>query len=60
MSFLPINRLTSALAACALVVMAIATSSTTADAKRWGRDYFPNVVLTDQNGQQLRFVLYFQ
>ncbi len=39
-----------------IVLAATATLFTPpAPAREWGRDYFPNVVLQDQNGRQLRF-----
>ncbi len=41
----------------AVIVLAAAATLFTppAPAQEWGRDYFPNVVLQDQNGRQLRF-----
>lgn len=40
--------------AAALAVGVFATSAP-AQTTPWGRDYFPNVVLTDHNGRQMRF-----
>ena len=44
--------LTATFAAIAFVVTAAQAQQQT---QRWGRDYFPNVVLQDQDGRSLRF-----
>lgn len=48
---------TRGLLAAAVVLLAgvSATSAPAQTTTAWGRDYFPNVVLTDHNGRQLRF-----
>ena len=50
-------RTTWARIASALVFLALTLSAPSAMSQqtRWRADYFPNVVLTDQNGRQLRF-----
>jgi protein SCO1 len=39
----------------ALFAIAGAAAAPASAQQRWGRDYFPNVVLQDQNGRELRF-----
>jgi protein SCO1/2 len=41
--------------AIALALIALVSATASAQETRWGRDYFPNVVLQDQNGRSLRF-----
>lgn len=47
-SFLKRAVLTAAITLCGVNIA-------TAQVQRWGRDYFPNVVLQDQDGRDLRF-----
>lgn len=45
----------AALVACVLGLASVVLPGSTQAQGRWHRDYFPNVVLTDQNGRHLRF-----
>ncbi len=45
----------SALVVASVLAMGALTSARAQQQNRWGRDYFPNVVLQDQDGRSLRF-----